>query len=262
MVQVSASDLNYHGQPAALGVIRDVTELKKLERQLIQADKLVSIGTLVSGVAHEVNNPLNGAMGRAQLLLRGDLEPAMRRDLQVIQDEIERAVRTMRNLLSFAREYTPEKLFTSINTTIESALELRRYELATSGIGLTTDLQDDLPNTMADAHQLQQVFLNVLVNAEQAMLGTTSAGAISVKTRQVGNTIQVTIADNGPGMTEAVLTRAFDPFYTTKSIGQGTGLGLSICYGIVQEHGGDIRVDSQVGEGTTFTIELPITTEI
>ncbi len=162
------------------------------------------------------------------------------------------------NLLSFAREHEPEKANTSLNDIVESALALRAYELRTSGIEVEMDLQPDMPKTMVDPHQLRQVVMNLIVNAEQAMSRAGSGGILSLQSRNVGDTVRVSVTDSGPGISEEDLTRIFDPFFTTKPQDEGTELGLSICYGIVQAHGGSIHVSTELGVGTSFTVELPL----
>jgi two-component system NtrC family sensor kinase len=238
-------------------MIEDISERKRLQEQVIRSDKLAAIGTMVSGVAHEVINPLTGAIGRAELLLRGPLENELRSDVEVIRSEIHRAITTLRDLLYFARAYKPEKSSVSVNAIAESAVALRAYPLRVSGIEVDVDLEPSLPNVSADPHQLQQVFLNILVNAEQAMTAAHGRGRLHLKTRHEGDAVRITIADDGPGIPKEYLDRIFDPFFTTKPVGQGTGLGLSISYGIIKEQGGDMRVDSEVGKGAMFTIELP-----
>jgi signal transduction histidine kinase len=244
-----------------IGTAMDVTERVRLQEQLLQADKLVSIGTLASGIAHEVNNPLGGAIGRAELLLSGDLDPDTRRHVQTIHDETLRAARIVRNLLSFSREHDDEKSPTSLNDVLESSIELRSYEMTASNLEIERDFQQDLPLVLADPNQLQQVFVNIIINAEHAMAEAHGRGTLAVKTSRWRDVARVTIADDGPGIPDEILKRIFDPFFTTKPVGQGTGLGLSISYGIIQEHGADIRVSSVVGKGTTFTIELPVATD-
>ncbi|MBI4201222.1 MAG: PAS domain S-box protein, partial [Chloroflexi bacterium] len=240
------------------GTIEDITERTRLEQQLRQADKLIAVGTLVSGIAHEVVNPLSGALGRADLLLRGDLQGSLRDDVQVIRDEVERGLKILRNLLFFARGYKPEKTYISVNTCLENALVLRAYSHQVDNIHLQLDLQPDLPATLADPNQLQQLFLNLIINAEQAMVEANGRGTLSINSRQKDNAIRVTVADDGPGIPPQTLARLFEPFFTTKPVGKGTGLGLSICYGIAQEHGGAIHVASEVGKGAAFTVELPL----
>ena len=239
----------------------DITERKQLLQQLLQTGKLAAVGTLISGVAHEVNNPLAGALGHLDLLLREDLNESITEDLQVARDETMRAVQIMRNLLSFARERKPEKTYVSVNEVLGDTLDLREYELTVSNISVERMFQSDLPKTMADHGQLQQVFLNLILNAEQAIAKAQNHGVITVGTKQRGDVIRVTVADDGPGIPKEILPKIFDPFFTTKQVGKGTGLGLSICYGIIEEHSGQIRVSSKAGKGATFTVELPIVPE-
>lgn len=259
-IQTSAVATTYQGKPATMAVIRDVTEHRRLQEQLIQSDKLAALGTLVSGVAHEVNNPLTGAMGLLQLVLRRDLAEDLKSDLQTVQDETNRAVRVMRNLLSFAREHKPEVSLVSVNEILEATLELRAYELRSQNVTLHKQLDPDLPKIMADPHQLGQVFFNLVVNAEQAMTEAGIQGTISVRTERRSEDIYVVIADDGPGIPPEVHNKLFEPFFTTKPVGKGTGLGLSIAYGIIEEHGGVLSVESEVGKGAAFTIKLPIVT--
>ena len=244
-----------------IGTVMDVTEHLRLQRQLLQADKLVSIGTLASGIAHEVNNPLGTAIGRSELLLRREWDPETRKHLQIIHDETLRASQVVRNLLSFSREDEAERYAISVNEVLEKSLELRSYELRTKNIEIRQELDGALPVVVADPKQLQQVFVNIIINAEQAMGESGGSGTLSVTSRVEGDCVQVRISDDGPGIPEDRLNRIFDPFFTTKPVGQGTGLGLNICDRIIKEQGGEIRAESKVGEGTTFVIELPVTEE-
>ena len=245
-----------------IGTMMDVTERVRLQHQLLQADKLVSIGTLASGIAHEVNNPLGGAIGRAELLLRaGNLDEKTKKHIQTIHDETLRAATILRNLLAFSREHDSERTPTSLNDVLEKTVELRSYEMRASNLEIKQDLQQDLPTILADSNQLQQVFLNIIINAEQAMSEANGGGTLSVTTRRVGDSVQAVIADDGPGISDDTLKRIFDPFFTTKPVGHGTGIGLSISYGIIHEHGAHIRVASKMGTGTTFTIDLPVPEE-
>ena len=168
---------------------------------------------------------------------------------------------TLRNLLAFAREHKPERTYISINDTVEATLALRDYEMKVNNLEVVKELQVDLPRTMADSSQLQQVFFNIALNAEQAMTEAHGRGTLTVRTRQVRDFIRITFADDGPGIPKENLAKIFNPFFTTKPPGKGTGLGLAVCYGIVHEHGGAIRGDSQVGRGATFTVELPMVAE-
>ena len=246
-------------QPLSLATVRhDITERDQLQRQLVQADKLAAIGTLISGVAHEVNNPLAGASGRAELLLLENHDEGLKSDLKVILDEIRRASQIMRNLLSFAREHVPERTPTVINELIESVLTLLAYEFRVTNIEIQRDLDANLPVINVDPNQLRQVFLNLVVNAQHALSDSEQPRVISASTRLAGDAVIATISDNGTGIPKENLDKIFDPFFTTKPGKQGTGLGLSICFGIVQEHGGVIRAESELGKGATFTIELPV----
>ncbi|MCH7654901.1 MAG: hypothetical protein IIC95_02815 [Chloroflexi bacterium] len=232
--------------------------LKSTQQQLIQSEKLAAVGTLISGVAHEINNPLGNIRGLVDLSLQGDLDETLKRDLQTIRAEDERAIRIVRNLLSFTREHKPETTLVSLNDALDHVLELRAYELRVSNIELRKDFAADLPEIPADPHQLQQVFLNLVINAEQAMTAAHGRGVLSITTKRVGEALHVVVTDDGPGIPSENLGRVFDPFFTTKEVGAGTGLGLSVCYGIIQEHGGEIRVASEEGRGTTFVVELPV----
>jgi two-component system NtrC family sensor kinase len=200
-------------------------------------------------------------MGYSQLLqLRKDLDDRAKDNLLKINNLALRCQKIVQNLLSFARKQKPERTLSDINDILEKTVELRSYELQVNNIEITRELDRKLPKTIADAHQLQQVFLNVLTNAEQAMLEAHGKGHLTIRTRtNVQNSrIIVEVIDDGPGIAENYLTRIFDPFFTTKEVGKGTGLGLSLSYGMIKEHGGNIYARSRLGEGATFVIELPI----
>ncbi len=239
-------------------LFEDITEERRLRDQLLQSEKMSAVGQLVSGVAHELNNPLAGVMGYTQLLMTRPLDAKIRSDLERVFSEAQRAAKIVQNLLTFARKRKPERRFLGINGIVEKTLELRAYELRVSNIEVKTDLEPDLPCTLLDFHQMQQVILNIVTNAEQAMLEAHGRGRLSIRTRVVGGQICLRIEDDGPGITPESQQRIFDPFFTTKPAGQGTGLGLSICDGIVKEHGGTLRVLSPPGHGATFIVELPI----
>ena len=244
------------------GVSRDISERKAAEQQLLTTSKLASVGELASGVAHELNNPLTGIIGYAQLLIsRGNVPQDIKTDLDRIYQESQRAAKIVQNLLSFARQRKPHKGYLDVNELIQKTLELRDYELRTSNIGIYVNLAPGLPWVIADYHQIQQVILNILINAEQAIAEGKRRGKITVTTSAVEGYVEISIADNGPGIAKEDISRLFDPFFTTKEVGSGTGLGLSVCHGIVTEHGGKIDVESQKGKGATFTIELPLATQ-
>jgi signal transduction histidine kinase/CheY-like chemotaxis protein len=233
-------------------------ELEEAQNQLVQAEKMSVVGQLVSGVAHELNNPLAGVLGYSQLLLRMDLSEEVRRGLDKIESEAERCRRIVQNLLIFARKNKPQKRPVDLNSMLESVLELKAYQLRVDNVRIVRELQKNLPRTMADASQLQQVLMNIVHNAQQAMGEQKGSGVLTVRTRHQEGRIRLEISDTGPGIAPENLTRIFDPFFTTKEVGQGTGLGLSICYGIVQEHRGRIWAESRLGEGSTFHLEIPV----
>ena len=248
----------------ALG--HDITERKRaeeeklrLEEQLSLAGRLAAVGELAAGVAHELNNPLTVIQGFAQLLTgKSSLDEDTKKSVQTIYKEAQRAARITTNLLSFARRHETEKSYISINEALEKTLELRAHHLKLNNIELVRELQPNLPRTMADFQQMQQVFINIINNAEQAMVEAHKKGRLIVRTQTEDRMIEITFADDGPGILEENLNRIFDPFFTTKEVGKGTGLGLSICYGLVQAHGGRIYARSRPGQGATFVVELPI----
>jgi PAS domain S-box-containing protein len=240
-------------------IARDITERKEMEQQLQLASRLAAVGELAAGVAHELNNPIAAIQGFAQFLTaRKDLDADIRKDLDTIYRESQRAAKITQNLLTFARRHEPEKQLISLNEIIEETLELQAHPMKVNNIELVVELAPDLPKTLADFHQMQQVFVNIINNAEQALIEIHRKGRLVVKTKKAGNIIQISFADNGPGIPEENLKRIFDPFFTTKEVGKGTGLGLSICYGIVEAHGGRIYARSKLGQGATFVVELPI----
>ena len=243
-----------------LCLIRDVTDQKMLQEQLIQSEKMSAIGQLVSGVAHELNNPLAGISAFAQLLLTEKrFPPDQRTAAEMIYAEARRASRIVQNLLTFARQHKPERTSTSLNQVLDDALQLRGYELRVRGIEVVRDYDEDLPETMAYALQLQQVFLNLITNAEQAMdKRQVNTQRLIVSTRRASNVIRIEVEDSGPGIPPNLVERIFNPFFTTKPTGSGTGLGLSISLGIVREHEGKIWAENAPTGGAHFTIELPL----
>src|SRR5256884_293037 len=245
-----------------LCVIRDVTDQKMLQEQLIQSEKMSAIGQLVSGVAHELNNPLAGVSAFAQLLLSEKrFPPDQRTAAEMIYAEARRASRFVQTLLPSARQHKPERTPTSVNQVLDDTLELRGYELRVRGIEVVRDYDEQTPETMADAHQLQQVFLNLVTNAEQAMeKSPREPQRLIVRTRRTGAVIRMEVEDTGPGIPPNLLERIFNPFFTTKPTGSGTGLGLSISLGIVREHDGRIWAENAPQGGARFIVEVPIVT--
>jgi signal transduction histidine kinase/CheY-like chemotaxis protein len=238
-----------------------VETLKTTQAQLIQSEKLSGLGEFIAGVAHELNNPLTSVMGFSELLRQADKDPKHKRYLELIHKSALRCQKIVQALLSFARRRSPERKPVCVNTLIEAALEILQYQLRTSNIEVVTKLDPQLPLAMVDPHQIQQVIVNIINNARQAIEAHQPKGLLNVTTETEGDSVRVIIQDNGPGIAEENLSKIFDPFFTTKAVGQGTGLGLSLCYGIIKEHGGTIVPHSKPGEGATFMIELPITRE-
>jgi len=235
-----------------------VDTLRTTQGQLIQSEKLSGIGEFVAGVAHELNNPLTSVMGFSELLKKSDTNPQHLRYLEMIHKSSLRCQKIVQSLLSFARRHQPERKLSSVNELLEAALEILQYQMRTSNIEVVTRLDASLPQVMLDPHQVQQVFINIINNARQAIEAHRPNGCVRLTTEHDEGHARVAIEDNGPGIPEANLSKVFDPFFTTKDVGKGTGLGLSLCYGIIKEHGGHITVRSKVGTGSTFIIELPL----
>lgn len=237
---------------------KTVNTLKATQEQLIQSEKLSAVGEFVAGVAHELNNPLAAVTGFAELLRESNRDAEYRRQLDLIFKAAQRCQKIVQSLLSFARRHPVERKPVSANELVEAVLEIVAYPLRTSNVEVATMLDPNLPAVMADGHQIQQVLLNIINNARQALEAHKSGGKITITTAVRGPNVCCTIQDNGPGIAPENLRRIFDPFFTTKEVGKGTGLGLSLCYGIIKEHGGDIRVESSPGKGATFFVELPV----
>jgi nitrogen-specific signal transduction histidine kinase/CheY-like chemotaxis protein len=246
--------------------------LKSTQAQLLQAEKLSAIGQLVAGVAHELNNPLTSVIGYAQLLQEELLDavkpgvmrpmPELASDLRRIAEESERAARIVRNLLAFARRQAVSRAPQDVTDLFGRVLALRAYEHRLNNIELVAEFHTTLPSVVADGSQLQQALLNLLLNAEQAMRGRTKKRLhVGARYDEPAAAVELFVSDTGHGIDEANLPRVFDPFFTTRDVGEGTGLGLSICYGIVRDHGGQISVESAPGIGTTFSLLLPARVE-
>jgi len=269
-LEVAASPmLNEKGEVvASVHVARNITEQKKaeaerreLERKAQVANRLASVGEMASGIAHEINNPLTSVVGFSELLMEKDLPEDLRKEVGIIHDGSNRVANIVKGLLTFARQQKPERTYTDINEIIESTLTLKKYSLVTSNIGVSTSLDAELPWTMADRGQLQQVFVNIIVNAETEMKQAHGRGKLIIKTEQIDNTIRISFKDDGPGIAKENIGKVFDPFFTTREVGEGTGLGLSLSHGIITEHNGRIYAESETGRGAIFIIELPVVAE-
>ena len=244
-------------------------ELQDTQAQLLQAGKLSAVGQLVSGVTHELNNPLSVVIGYGQLLLSRGVPEEARRPIEAIVAQGARMARIIQSLLLFSRQRKPERRPVDLGEVVPLILSLRETQLTVAGIRVETEFGEDVPRAEGDAHQLQQVVLNLILNAEQAILGSGVGGRrtgdhirITTCARRVGadTWVILQVTDNGPGIPAAVLPRVFEPFFTTKKVGEGAGLGLSVSYGIVEQHGGRLSVESEPGR-TVFTLELPAATE-
>ncbi len=237
---------------------RDVTEQKQATAMLHQAEKLSTIGEIVASVAHELNNPLMGVLGFSELLARKDTKGKFKRDIEHIIDASYRCKKVVENLLSFSRPSNPEKKPLGLNGVMVKTLDLLEHFLRGHNIEVVTDLSPELPYVLADFHQIQQVFTNLINNAHQAMSDQEEQGRLLLRSYMRDGQVVVDVTDNGPGIPPETLPNIFDPFFSTKELGKGTGLGLSISYGIVRDHGGQLLVDSRLGLGTTFSTVFPV----
>jgi two-component system NtrC family sensor kinase len=267
-------ELTAHAEPADVpgmvrveALVRDVSERKKLDdqsrdlyQQLLQAEKMAALGQTISGVAHELNNPLATILTWSERLSQRRLDESTRRGIETILSESERAAKIVRNLLTFARKRQSTRTLVDLNHVLRETLALRSYEQRVTNITVIDALASGLPQVFADPHQVQQVLLNLVINAEQAMLFAHGRGTLVVRTWHDAEreAVVLEINDDGPGIASEVQPRIFDPFFTTKDVGKGTGLGLTVAYAIVQEHGGRIRLDSEEGRGASFFVEFPI----
>jgi len=249
-------------------LVRDVSERKKLDdetrdiyHQLLQAEKMAALGQTISGVAHELNNPLATILTWSERLSQQPmLDDTMRRGLETILSESERAARIVRNLLTFARKRQTTRMMVDVNHVVAETLALRAYDQRLTNIRVIDALAAGLPQVFADGHQMKQVLLNLVINAEQAMLWANGRGVLVVRSWHdvEHESVILEINDDGPGIPDDVQPKIFDPFFTTKEVGKGTGLGLTVAYAIVQEHGGRIRLESRPGAGASFYVELPV----
>jgi len=233
----------------------------QLQQELITTSRLATVGEMASGIAHEINNPLTSVLGFADLLAKKDLPEDIRKEVNIIYDGAQRVASVTNRMLTFSRQNKTEQTMTSINSIIETTLSMRSYEMESSNIKVTTEFDSDLPETIADTGQIQQVFLNIILNAETEMRKAHQGGNLTVKTERINDTIRISFKDDGPGISEKNLDKIFNPFFTTREVGEGTGLGLSVSYGIVTQHNGKIYAQSISGRGATFIVELPVVTK-
>jgi signal transduction histidine kinase/CheY-like chemotaxis protein len=266
-VTASGAVVESTGRLRIQALVRDVSDRKKLEdqsrdlyHQLLQAEKMAALGTTISGVAHELNNPLATILTWSERLTERELDGSTRRGIETILREAERAARIVRNLLTFARKRHTTRTMVDINQVVRETLALRAYGLRVTNISVIDALASGIPPVFAAPHQIQQVLLNLVINAEQAMLTANGRGTLVVRTWQdpEHESIVVEVNDDGPGVPEDLRTKIFDPFFTTKEVGKGTGLGLTVAYAIVEEHGGRMWLTSEPGHGASFYLELPV----
>lgn len=272
-IEVSLSACKIGGRKIFTAIVFDITERKNLQDQLIQSEKMAAVGQLISGVAHEINNPLATVMGYAEMFLQDPTpDRQLHKGLQSIYDESNRAKKVIQNLLSFARKHNPDREPTYLNEVIERTLDLKEYDFKKNNIEVVKSLGPDLPPSLMDPNQIQQVFLNILINAEQSLAENLNDRRIWIQTKfkkypdvKINSAnpggdgaLEITFSDNGPGISKKNIKKIFDPFFTTKPVGKGTGLGLSVSYRIIKEHGGEIYALSEENKGATFIVELPM----
>jgi PAS domain S-box-containing protein len=261
-MRASASPL-YDAENRPSGVIasvRDITIEKKLEQQIIQSERLAAMGQMIGGFAHELNNPLTSILGLTELLLEDVKDPGPQKQLTTLQQQARRAADIVQNLTYFSRPPAPGKSAIQVSELITRTLHLHAYSLRKNNITVDFVPDTSLPMVNGDPHQLMQVFLNLILNAEQAMREVHDRGLLRIRMERVGDGVAVTFQDDGPGIPLEILPNIFDPFYTTKRPGRGTGLGLSICKAILREHGGNVEASSAPGGGGVFTVTLPVGT--
>jgi PAS domain S-box-containing protein len=259
-MRANASPL-FDAEGKASGVImsvRDITVEKKLEQQIIQSERLAAMGQMIGGFAHELNNPLTSIMGVAELLQEGEPAENRRKQLVMLQQQARRAADIVQNLMYFSRPPAPGKGPINLSELVQRTLHLHAYSLRKNNITVDFIAEPSLPAVNGDSHQLMQIFLNLILNAEQAMREVRDLGTLRIRLEKSGKTIAVTFLDDGPGIAAEVLPNIFDPFYTTKRPGRGTGLGLSICKAILREHGGEVEASSGPGGGAVFKVTLPV----
>ncbi|MDI6800535.1 MAG: ATP-binding protein [Thermodesulfovibrionales bacterium] len=257
---ISIFPFNHDKESLTIHVLKNITEMKRLKQQLHHSYKLASLGLLVSGIAHEINNPLTGIIAYTELLKMKVADEDISIDLKKILDSADRCKKIAENLLIFSRQRTPTKSLESINDIIDRTIELRNYWLKSNNIEIIKQY-GNIPTIFVDSQQIQHVMLNILLNAEQAIAETgRGSGRITFETsyNTASKVVTIKVSDNGPGIPKDIMPKIFDPFFSTKSVSTGTGLGLSISHGIIAEHGGSIRAESSDGNGAAFIVDLPV----
>ncbi len=255
---ISSYPIYFDEHDATVYIMKDITETRRLKDQVYHLDKLSSLGTLTSGVAHEINNPLTGIIGYTEMLLMKNKDDTHKKYLQNVYDSAIRCKKIVENMLTFSRQHRAEKSIEKVNDLINRTVELHEYWLKSTNIKIIRDY-GDVPGISIDRQQFQQVILNLLINAEHAISERNVKGEIAFRTsyNEKTGSVNIIVSDNGSGIPPDVLAKIFDPFFTTKPVNKGTGLGLSIAHGIIAEQGGTIEVESSMGKGTSFIINLP-----
>ena len=254
-IEASISHNAVDGKRFYTVILRDIIERKKLEEQLRKTERIAELGTLASGMAHEIGTPMNVILGRAEYLMDRVKDEPTKKGLQTIIAQVERITRVMNQLLTFARRKPPERGPLQLKDIIENGMELFRERLEKSHVVVELTLDDACPKVLADGDQMSQVFINLVMNAIHAM---PDGGSLRIGLAQENGMVKLMVADTGHGIPQEALARIFEPFFTTKEFGKGTGLGLTVVKGIIEEHQGTITVDSEAGKGTTFTVLLPL----
>src|ERR1035437_1579723 len=259
MLGMASPLLDAEGKPAGVIIsVRDVTTEKKLEQQIIQSERLAAMGQMIGGFAHELNNPLTSILGMAELLQEGPASEGARKQIVILHQQARRAAEIVQNLQYFARPPAPGHSQVNLNELVLRTVQMQAYPLRKSNITVDFLPEPSIPAIVADPSQLMQVFLNLLLNAEQAIRETREKGTIRVRLERKPDAVWIVFQDDGPGISPENLAHIFDPFFTTKRPGRGTGLGLSICKTVLREHGGNIEAASAPGGGAVFTITLPV----
>jgi len=259
-MRASASPL-FDAQSKLNGVIvsvRDITVEKKLEQQIIQSERLAAMGQMIGGFAHELNNPLTSILGVSEMLQEGETSEGVKKQLIMLHQQSRRAAEIVQNLMYFSRPPAPGKSPVNLSELVQRTLHLHAYSLRKSNITVDFLPETSFPSVRGDPHQLMQVFLNLMLNAEQAIREVREKGTLRIRLGKLDTSVQAVFQDDGPGISPEILPNIFDPFYTTKRPGRGTGLGLSICKAILREHGGNIEATSGAGGGAVFTVTLPV----